>query len=506
MKMNLKFVLICAVFFVEVKTECGDYLTCLSELIHGFFGTKYRNSTINEDFSQKDETDLYEIKDFSDKHLDKILNQVSSIVKDNVTGDILESRSKIAEFMNGKTKVLIKVFDFDKPVESGKTEKPNTTEGPKTFNSQETKNTLITEQQMIFATLPTSTDIPDLNTENIDLFTSTENIKDTLLTTDLIYQVNNMAVKFDNFEDNLILPDIYVDIGDNNTDYPNIDYIDLYKDVTVESVDFVPTQPSIVDIENLNAEKDIENNLIDFPATGEKLSNILSQDEYGISTAVFPWIATIFIKNETRDNQFEYYCDGALLNNRFVLTAGRCIKINNVTVNPDNILIVLGKKSLHAVGEDEKVHKVKSIKTHENFTIRDEGAKNDLTALELDGATSFNGAIQPADIIGDISDVENEATTAWGFTGELTQIVFDKEASRKCTINSSSENTFCATYSNDVALCPSYGGLHVVRQADRWYLRGIRTGDPEQRGICLNRDVTYTDLLKYKDWIVSITS
>ncbi|XP_053620362.1 clotting factor B-like isoform X2 [Plodia interpunctella] len=229
-------------------------------------------------------------------------------------------------------------------------------------------------------------------------------------------------------------------------------------------------------------------------------------EEYGISTAVFPWIATIFIKNETRDNQFEYYCDGALLNNRFVLTAGRCIKINNVTVNPDNILIVLGKKSLHAVGEDEKVHKVKSIKTHENFTIRDEGAKNDLTALELDGATSFNGAIQPADIIGDISDVENEATTAWGFTGELTQIVFDKEASRKCTINSSSENTFCATYSNDVALCPSYGGLHVVRQADRWYLRGIRTGDPEQRGICLNRDVTYTDLLKYKDWIVSITS
>ncbi|XP_060807783.1 chymotrypsin-like elastase family member 2A isoform X2 [Amyelois transitella] len=223
----------------------------------------------------------------------------------------------------------------------------------------------------------------------------------------------------------------------------------------------------------------------------------------GISD-VFPWIVTIYIKNESKDDQYEYYCDGVLLNDRFVLTAGRCVNINNVTSSVEDLLIVLGKASLHSVGEHEMVRKVKTIITHENFTIYDGGAVNDLALMELDEPADLNSNAQGAVMIADDSDVELGATTAWGFTGELTPIIFDTEASKKCEANPEYENLFCAIYGNNIALCPSYGGLHVVKQTDRWYLRGIRTGDPERRGICLNRNVVFTELSNYKDWIDNV--
>ncbi|XP_060807782.1 coagulation factor IX isoform X1 [Amyelois transitella] len=472
--MNLKILVLCVVFFVEAKSECSDYITCLSELIHGFFGINPKNSTINDNFNETNETDLFEIKDFSNAHLYRILDKVSSIVKDNVTGDIIESRSKTAEFMNDKTKVLIKVFDFDK--------------------SDFENNAKIDdkEEQQVFVTSTNAT-------EEMNVSTNTENPKDHLLTTDLIYQVNDMAESVVNFEDNLILPDNYFELEENNTDYPNIDYLEIYKDVTVENVVFEPTELPVIskDIEFGN---EIDSNVID--VLDEK-SNSLDKVDSGISD-VFPWIVTIYIKNESKDDQYEYYCDGVLLNDRFVLTAGRCVNINNVTSSVEDLLIVLGKASLHSVGEHEMVRKVKTIITHENFTIYDGGAVNDLALMELDEPADLNSNAQGAVMIADDSDVELGATTAWGFTGELTPIIFDTEASKKCEANPEYENLFCAIYGNNIALCPSYGGLHVVKQTDRWYLRGIRTGDPERRGICLNRNVVFTELSNYKDWIDNV--
>ncbi|XP_013168623.1 PREDICTED: uncharacterized protein LOC106118509 [Papilio xuthus] len=77
-----------------------------------------------------------------------------------------------------------------------------------------------------------------------------------------------------------------------------------------------------------------------------------------IASTVFPWIATIFLKNGTSD-QFDYYCDGVLLNEKTILTSAQCVNINGTTINADHVIIILGKRSLLMMGDKEKVLKVR---------------------------------------------------------------------------------------------------------------------------------------------------
>lgn len=72
--------------------------------------------------------------------------------------------------------------------------------------------------------------------------------------------------------------------------------------------------------------------------------------------------------------------------------------------------------------------------------------------------------------------------------------------------NISAINNIILTYMyvffiTDVSVCPSYGGLFVARHTNTWYLRGIRSADPTDKGFCVNHDITFTDLTPYLDWI-----
>ncbi|XP_047036802.1 uncharacterized protein LOC124642432 isoform X1 [Helicoverpa zea] len=214
---------------------------------------------------------------------------------------------------------------------------------------------------------------------------------------------------------------------------------------------------------------------------------------------VYPWVASIFVTSEDRGSQFSYYCDGALLTEKVIVTGARCISVSNKTWNPENVLVFLGKTNLQIFGGNEKVHKVKSLVLHPNFTLETEGkAASDLALLVLEDAVMFNENIQSACIHQDNS-FEEAATTAWGLNGALYPILFNKQKSDQCF--DKDEDVFCATYGNDVALCPSYGGIFASRQMDRWCLSGIFHGDPKERGICFNKNVQYTALRNFLKWI-----
>ncbi|KPJ17220.1 hypothetical protein RR48_00824 [Papilio machaon] len=101
-----------------------------------------------------------------------------------------------------------------------------------------------------------------------------------------------------------------------------------------------------------------------------------------------------------------------------------------------------------------------------------------------------------------IEDNLDIVTTGWAISGELSVVPFDKQKSKDCDSDAHSENIFCANYSNDVTVCPSYGSLFVTRSPeDIWCVRGLRTGDPSKKGFCYNNGVFYTDLLQYMNWI-----
>ncbi|KAJ8708486.1 hypothetical protein PYW07_010611 [Mythimna separata] len=214
---------------------------------------------------------------------------------------------------------------------------------------------------------------------------------------------------------------------------------------------------------------------------------------------VFPWIATIFVSNSALGSQFSYYCDGVLVTDKAIVTDARCMIIGNKTLDPDSLLVFLGKVNLQTFGGNEKVQKVNSIVIHPNFTVSSDGkASNDLALILLEEAVELKDNIQSACTHQERSS-EESATTAWALDGALVPIFFEKEKGKFCF--DKDEDVFCASYGNEVALCPSYGGVFASRQAGRWCLHGIFYGDPADRGICFTKDVHYTSLTKHLQWI-----
>ncbi|KAJ8708839.1 hypothetical protein PYW08_010221 [Mythimna loreyi] len=214
---------------------------------------------------------------------------------------------------------------------------------------------------------------------------------------------------------------------------------------------------------------------------------------------VFPWIATIFVTHSNQGSQFSYYCDGMLVTDKAIVTDARCMIIGNKTLDPDSLLVFLGKVNLQTFGGNEKVQKVNSIVIHPNFTVSSDGkASNDLALILLEEAVELKDNIQSACTHQEKSS-EESATTAWALDGALVPIFFNKEKGQYCF--DKDEDVFCASYGNEVPLCPSYGGVFASRQAGRWCLQGIFYGDPADRGICFTKDVHYTSLTKHLQWI-----
>ncbi|XP_072946411.1 chymotrypsin-C-like isoform X2 [Epargyreus clarus] len=211
-----------------------------------------------------------------------------------------------------------------------------------------------------------------------------------------------------------------------------------------------------------------------------------------LSSSVFPWIVAIFLKNSTSD-QFNYYCDGALLSNRTVITAASCVQ---QTSNTENLLLLFGKKSLKTMTEVERVSRVKTIKIHGNFSTQTRD--NDLAILILEEPIIFSDNIQSA-TLNEEELKGNMATTGWAITGELTPILLKTGDNVTCDVETE-EDKLCAVYGNDVTVCPSYGGLYVTKQ-EAWYLQGLRTADPEDRGLCINRNIAFTSFKTHWEWI-----
>ncbi|CAH1641710.1 unnamed protein product [Spodoptera littoralis] len=214
---------------------------------------------------------------------------------------------------------------------------------------------------------------------------------------------------------------------------------------------------------------------------------------------VYPWVVSIFVTNDGADSQFSYYCDGALLTEKVIVTGARCMFANNSAWDSENVLVFLGKVNLQAFGGKEKVHKVKTLILHPNFTTGASGrVMNDIALLVLEVPVEFKDNIQSA-CIHQENSLLVAAATAWGANGLLMPIFFNNQRGDHCY--DMDENVFCVTYGNDVALCPSFGGVFVSKQTERWCLTGIYYGDPAERGICFNKNVFYTSLYNHLKWI-----
>ncbi|XP_034826319.1 uncharacterized protein [Maniola hyperantus] len=479
MKLQLQFIFLAIVVVSTVKSECDTYFKCLGSFFDSFFGNykKYKTDIKVCNITVPG----FDTVNIDSENINDILSGVSDFIQEELDGKV-HFGPKLNFFQNvgNRTAIYVKSITI------------NNNFGGNNDHNNSSKN--IAPKESIDQLVKYANSSNNLNVSGSVPIKSITAPKEIFVPT--------------NIEKNEIIDDddplgLYYDMDDddNGTDYLKIDYLEIYKDTTNEYTDVKPTELSI----NINKVNDYDKENKSMQPNAIMFENIINNSSFSVADkcsnntknvteAIFPWIAAIFIKNDTSD-QFDYYCDGALLSENIVITAARCMEYYGREVNANNLLVLLGKSSLQSMSGTERAVKVKSIIIHENFT-KEATSENDIAILLMEGVP-LNEHIQTACLAGE-KGLE-AVTTGWAISGELTIIPFDADQSSNCKV--SRIKKICAAYGNDVTICPSYGGVYAVKQRNGWYLQGIRSGDPSDRGLCFDRSVYFTDLSYYVEWI-----
>ncbi|KAF9408648.1 hypothetical protein HW555_011738 [Spodoptera exigua] len=455
----------------SVQSECEDKTKCAVKAVDDIL----KETSIIENVDIRFEVPKFDqIKKVAINDLNQILSHLTKWFEAK-----LNETSFVFKHKSNKTKIYVKSFDFKVDFEKGNA-------------NIDVDLTEESEERTVYMKRPvvTTTERVYQVTQPMDEIKSTKAMKISRILDRFENEKENEIFKLDEWDTTYYDPE-----EDNSTDYPILDYIEMYKDTTNEENTYVPTE--VPDMFTDFERKEILTTPRPTVDPDPVCHGDWSCKEF-IRT-VYPWVVSIFVTNESADSQFSYYCDGALLTEKVIVTGGRCMIAKNRTLDPENVLVFLGKVNLQAFGGKEKVHKVKTIIKHPHFTTDYNGrVMNDLALLVLEVQVDLKENIQSACIHQENSLVE-AATTAWGANGLLMPIFFNNKKEEHCF--DMDENVFCVTYGNDVALCPSFGGVFVSKQSERWCLTGIYYGDPAERGICFIKNVFYTSLYNHLKWI-----
>ncbi|XP_050356526.1 putative uncharacterized protein DDB_G0282133 isoform X1 [Nymphalis io] len=490
--MKLKVAIFFCCLLVKVnafKSDCDSYLECLGSFFDNFFlGRTNYNLTEVSDIVVPG----FDNVNLEKENLNNILSGVSGFLGEELDSDTrFGSPINIFQNVNNNTSIYVKTITIHDNTDNIDSEdiiidSDSISKTIEPINSSTIETTAFIKP-LVKINITKIVPINSYNTVNQTNNNSNgEKLKQNVNENE-IPDIDDYGINYDN--------------NDNSTDYPIIDYIDLYKDTTNEYIEIKTTPtPEHFNDNNYKTETLLEvtnttnNNIRENNRNNGSNIEGYNMTAESVNRTVFPWVAAIFIKNDT-SNQFDYYCDGALVSAKAVLTAARCVQ-NDMQVKPEDLLVLLGKTSLNLMNEYERFVKVRDVILHDNYTK--DGFENDIAILVMEDPVVFIERIQAACL--GIEDYKESITTGWAVTGDLTVIPLNTGESAKCN-DIGGNNTYCAVYENDLKVCPSYGGLHVARHTDTWHLHGIRHADPSDRGLCFDNIITFTDLTYYINWI-----
>ncbi|XP_046837299.1 serine protease gd-like isoform X1 [Vespa crabro] len=255
----------------------------------------------------------------------------------------------------------------------------------------------------------------------------------------------------------------------------------------------------------------------------QRISNNTLVTSRKISMDQWPWMAAIFVMR----NKLDLQCVGSLITNKHVITVAHCIKMYNVIVPINTMVVSLGHYHIRNWNETELTNrKVEEYRLHPDFKddLKNPTADGDLAIIILKNPVNFSPFIRPVCLWSGSNDLEDVI----GSTGyvvvwdhkDLINPYLDKSRLIRMTIMSqedclrsnaafvtlTSNRTFCADSKNNNGPCngDSGSGLLIRKNDGSYLLRGIvsRSIQDEITMSCdFTQYVVYVDIAKYLDWI-----
>lgn len=131
----------------------------------------------------------------------------------------------------------------------------------------------------------------------------------------------------------------------------------------------------------------------------------------------YPWLVSIHKKESD-----EFACNGHLISNRHVLTAGSCLYEEMYEVSVNLIYVVVGRHSLKKnVDEAQKVE-IRKVQTNIPRSLHDAKLFYEIVLITLDESVTFSQLVQPICILSGSS-----CTTEEMCTGTIVRIKLRKK-------------------------------------------------------------------------------
>ncbi|XP_015172523.1 PREDICTED: transmembrane protease serine 9-like [Polistes dominula] len=215
----------------------------------------------------------------------------------------------------------------------------------------------------------------------------------------------------------------------------------------------------------------------------------------------FPWIVIIFKKGAI-------HCGGALINDRYVLTAGHCVKWTKAK----DLTVGLG---IHDVSDVEDGYLVAISKTilHKNFMSEGTHDTNDIALIKLQEPVEYDNHVQPICLPNKDKDYSGKTAkvTGWGTIAvngatsnllrETNLTVLSLNSCKKTSIGNYLTNSVMCAYRDNTDACQgdSGGPIFIEKTNTKYEIIGIVSW-----GLgCANKGVPgiYVKITDYLNWI-----
>lgn len=215
-------IVLCAVVLETVQSECEDKSKCAVKVVDDIL----KETSIIENVDIRFEVPKFDqIKHVAINDLNQILSHLTKWFETK-----LNETSFVFKHKSNKTKIYVKSFDFKVDFEKGNanidvdlTEESEDRQSETMFKKKPEVTT--TTERVYQATVP------------MDVPKTTKAIKISRIMDRFETDKQNEIFKLDEWD-----PSYYDVDEDNSTDYPILDYIEMYKDTTNEENTYIPTE------------------------------------------------------------------------------------------------------------------------------------------------------------------------------------------------------------------------------------------------------------------------